>query len=114
MNQNESDIAELTQEVLYILAMWKLTANQQKILLGISQLVNDILPDNEEVITRAQLLVAIDRSICLSFPHAPQLGRLWITTPSPLLADRNPLEIMLTEGIGGIRHIHALLDGVEF
>lgn len=113
MNNNDLDITELTQEIFYIFAAWKINANQQQNLLGISNL-RETLPINEDVIARAQMLVAIDQSVCLTFPHAPQLARLWITTPSHLLADRTPLEVMLVEGLPGIKYIQALLEGVNF
>lgn len=120
MSQNELDITELSQEAFYILAAWKINPHQQANLLGISNLEqfliyrNSTLPNTEEVLLRAQLLISIDRIICLSFPHAPQLGRLWITTPSPILSNRNPLEVMLEEGLAGIKQIHAVLNGVDF
>jgi hypothetical protein len=116
---NEPNYAEITYDVLQILAAWRVNSTQQAVLLGLApnslyQYKTDAsLQQNQNILDRAKILLAIDQSICLVFPHAPELARLWITTPSHLFSGRTPLEIMLSEGLSGITHIQSVLDGTE-
>ena len=116
---DENKHAELAREVSLVLSAWDINPSQQTSLLGLteeegrSQLLV-LLSQNNEVLTRAATLVAIDRNVCLALPHAPELARLWITTPTPLLDGKTPLEWMLIEGLAGITHVRSLLNGSEF
>ncbi|CAK0767253.1 putative DUF2384 domain-containing protein [Gammaproteobacteria bacterium] len=116
---NEQELAELTHEVFQILSAWKTNLAQQAALLGLpagtlERYPLDIsLPPDSEVISRAEALLAIDQSMCLTFPHTPELARLWITTSSHMFSQRTPLEVMLAEGLSGIMNVRSLLSGTE-
>ncbi|CAK0774867.1 putative DUF2384 domain-containing protein [Gammaproteobacteria bacterium] len=115
----ELKLAELTRDVLQILSAWGTNSAQQRMLLGLPIGSPDYyrldipLPEDKEVLLRVETLLAIDQSVCLVFPHAPELARLWITTPSHLFGRRTPLEVMLAEGLSGIMDVRSLLDGTE-
>jgi len=116
---NELELAELTREVFQTLSAWKTNSAQQATLLGLSIETLDrhrldvSLPQDSETLSRVEALLAIDQSMCLVFPHTPDLARLWITTPSHLFGRRTPLEVMLAEGLTGIMDVRSLLDGTE-
>ncbi|CAK0768419.1 putative DUF2384 domain-containing protein [Gammaproteobacteria bacterium] len=115
---NELDLTELTNDVLHTLSAWGTSVAQQAVLLGLAtephhQLVRVPLPRNNDVLARAQALLAIDQSVCFVFPHTPELGRLWLTTPSHFFAGRPPLDVMLVDGLPGIMNVLSLLEGNE-
>jgi len=109
----------LISEAVQILSLWKTNVSQQELLLGLTS--GSLLENREEIAspdesttqTRAALLIAIDFDMCLSFPHAPEVARLWVHTANPFFDKRTPLEIMLSEGLPGIVSIHSSLNGLE-
>lgn len=117
INETE-ELIELSNEILYILSKWRINSQQQINLLGLNpdyQLqFNTVLPHNSEILERAKALLAIDKNICLVFPHNPDFGRLWITTKSLIFMHRTPLEVMLSDGLPGIMNVLFLLEGKAF
>ena len=108
---------EQTREVLQILGAWGTTASQQVILLGLPTGMlahyqkGAALPEEDDIVTRVKTLLAIDHSVCLAFPHTPDLARLWVSTANHFLDGNTPLAVMLTEGLSGIIRIQSLLNG---
>ncbi|CAK0764314.1 conserved hypothetical protein [Gammaproteobacteria bacterium] len=109
----------LISEIVQILSLWKTNFSQQELLLGLppGSLFGNreeiALPDESTTQARAELLLAVDFSICLSFPHAPEVARLWVHTANPFFEERTPLEVMLSEGLPGIVSVHSSLNGLE-
>lgn len=119
---NEIKFEKLTNEaneVLQILSTWGINTAQQATLLGLPMesinhhRFNIELPKDNEMVTRVKALLAIDQSMCLVFPHTPELARLWISTPSHFFARRTPLDVMLVDGLPGILNVRMLLEGTE-
>ena len=71
------------------------------------------LPEDRDSLERLSYLLAIERSVRTAFPHSPSMAHLWITTPSHHFAGRTPLEVMLSDGVGGMETVARFLTCTE-
>jgi len=117
------DKLALTRKVLQVLADWDLEPMVQCELLGLPPSdagrafrrlrLGNSLPDDREVWTRVALLLRLDNAVHQLFPHCAYSANLWVTSPNPRCANKTPLDIMLEDGLAGIRRIELALDNVD-
>jgi len=120
VNKSSPDLARTT---LIVLRNWGVSSNDQIRLLGLSaefrpRALNQFrngtpLPDNSECMTRVSYILAIQNAVNSLFPHNSQACDYWVTTQLDYFANHSPLEIMLHEGIEGMRRVLNYLNGVE-
>ena len=118
--ENNADIA---RTVLSMFQSWGISPKDQIKLLGLpsdsrSRILTKYrngfpLPDDEEFAMRVALLFAIQNAISSLFPHNAKAADYWITTPFDFFVNHTPLQIMLNEGLGGMRRVLNYLNGVE-
>ena len=119
----EDDKFALSRKVLQVLADWGLEPMVQCELLGLPQgeagrvfrrlRQGASLPESREVWTRVALLLRLDNAIHQLFPHCAHAANLWVTSPNPRCSHRTPLEIMLADGLEGIRRIERSVDNLD-
>jgi len=115
--------ADLARTLLAVLRNWGLSAEQQINLLGLpegtaSRSINKFsygtpFPDDIESLTRANYLLSIQNAVDSLFPHNTTAANYWMTTPSLNFDNHTPLEIMLNEGVEGMKRVLNYLNGVE-
>ena len=105
--------------VVSLLDYWKLTPNDQAVLLGLSTQSRSTvaryrrgepLADSADLLARAGHLLGIHKALRILFPHDRDLVYRWVTTPNRRFGDVPPLEIMKRHGYEGILAIRRYLD----
>lgn len=101
--------------VVAILGDWKLSASDKLRLLGLSTSSRGQLSGyasgetplrpTEDAWRRATGLIAIDRNLRVFAPADPQWRNAWVHAPVRGLGGERPLDIMVTDGIGGIERV---------
>ena len=114
---------DLARTLVKILRNWGLSSEQQIALLGMpegtkARVLNKFLagtpfPDDYDSLMRANYLLSIQNAVSSLFPHNAQAADYWMTTPSHYFADYTPLDIMLGEGIDGMKRVLDYLNGDE-
>ena len=114
---------ELTRAIFRILDAWQVPKAMQASLLGLDPALENRLlkrcrlgrplPDRPRVHARAALLLRIDNALHKLFPRSELSASLWVTTPRAKLGGLTPLELMLKEGIDGLRSIERGLYNLD-
>ncbi len=120
---DSADQVELTGVVMRLLDDWGVDWPDQAVLLGLPAHTRRrglrrytqgvALPEDRDSLERLSYLLAIERSVRTAFPHSPSMAHLWITTPSHHFAGRTPLEVMLSDGVGGMETVARFLTCTE-
>ena len=109
----------LARMVVSLLDHWKLTPNDQAVLLGLSTQSRSTiaryrrgepLADSADLLARAGHLLGIHKALRILFPHDRDLAYRWVTTPNRRFGDSAPLEIMKRHGYEGILAVRRYLD----
>lgn len=123
---NHEERAAMSRLLMGILDEWKLTGEQQVQLLGLPAdtrgralarfRAGEAMPDDGDLITRAQDLLAIHDALRVAFPMNEALAPMWVTTPNSHFGERTPLDLMLAQGVDGIAYVkqHLLQSGDEW
>jgi hypothetical protein len=67
-------------------------------------------PDDEQIMRRIEHLVAIYDALRTSFPRNAKMGHHWLTSPNRHFNYHTPLQVMLTDGMGGLETVRGRLD----
>jgi len=115
--------AEIARTVLSMFQNWGIDPGDQVKLLGLpssvrSRVLNKYrngypLPDNEDCIMRVACLFAIQNAVSSLFPHNAKAADYWVTTPFDFFVGHTPLQIMLNEGIDGMKRVLNYLNGIQ-
>ena len=113
----------LTRAIFRILDAWQVPKDMQPALLGLDPVLEKRilkrcrlggpLPDRPEVFARAALLLKIDNALHKLFPRSELAASLWITTPRVKLGGITPLELMLKQGIAGLKSVEQGLYNLD-
>ena len=68
------------------------------------------VPEDFAVMERADNLLAVYRGLQQLYAQADWLGDRWVSTPQSKLGGRTPLEIMLAQGLKGIKEIRRRVE----
>lgn len=119
----QQDLSDLAVAMMELFDNWRLGSEERLNLLGLQGKVRgrhlsrfregEPLPNEEEILIRARRMLLISDSLSTSFPHNAAMANYWISTPNRTFAPRTPLQVMLEEGLEGIRKVHASLDCME-
>lgn len=123
MNDNLSadDRIQMAKQLLQLLDHWGLEARDRIILLGLPENTKpraliryrngQALPDNGELLERAENLLSIQHSLEILFPRSAVMARYWISTENAFFGNRPPLDVMLSGGLAGISGVRQHLEG---
>ncbi|MGD8567864.1 MAG: MbcA/ParS/Xre antitoxin family protein [Gammaproteobacteria bacterium] len=114
---------DLARTILTVLRNWGVAKEQQIILLGLPAdtrpralnkfAVGAPFPDSHDALMRANYLLSIQNAVDSLFPHSETAANYWTTTPCNYFADHTPLDIMLDEGVDGMKRVLNYLNGIE-
>ena len=71
---------------------------------------NTPFPVSAEVEERIEHILGITDALRTSYPHNPQMGKIWIRQRSKKLKNKIPLQIIIENGLEGIVEIRQHLD----
>ena len=116
---NEKRLA-LTQSIMELLDDWKLMAKDKIILLGLPGDVrvrhmeqyrkDKAFPETEQVNEHLVHLVGIADALRTTYPRNLEMGNIWLKKAHKRLNNRSPMDIMVSEGLKGIRRVRGILD----
>ena len=108
----------LARMVVSLLDHWKLSPNDQAVLLGLSTQSRSTiaryrrgepLADSADLLARAGHLLGIHKALRILFPHDRDLAYRWVSTPNRRFGT-SPLEVMKRHGYEGILAVRRYLD----
>lgn len=119
-NMTLEDQLSLTASIMAILDGWGLTSEQIITLLALPEKTpiralrryreNTPFPVSVEISERLEHIIGITDALRTSYPHNPQMGKIWIRQPSKKLNNQIPLQIIVENGLEGIVEIRSHLD----
>lgn len=71
---------------------------------------NTSFPISPELEERLEHIIGITDALRTSYPHNPQMGKMWIRQRSKKLNNQIPLQIIVENGLEGIVEIRKHLD----
>jgi hypothetical protein len=116
----EAERTNLAMLVLNILEEWNLSPEEQVTLLGMGETTKprhlsrfrqgkQPLPEEEDVLKRAEAILGIQHSLHLTFPLNHRMPHFWLNNRNRALKGI-PLQIMLEQGSVGISRVWHHLD----
>lgn len=118
---NPSDRNDLIETLVWVMRGWGLSSEDQVCLLGLpagtparalqQYRQGKTLPDEALFLQHAELILAIYRAVSSFFPGNPTMANYWVTTPSTPFNGRTPLDIMLADGLDGMKYCLDHLNG---
>ena len=113
------DRRALAKMIMTLLDHWKLTTEDQAVLLGIA-------PNNRAALTRYRKgepigssrdqyervghLLGIDKNLRVLFPHNRDLAYRWMSTRNKAFDHRTPVEVIKEWGFAGLLMVRSYLD----
>ena len=118
-SQNQVD---LVRTVIQILSDWDVTGDQQVILIGLPKgprpreltrfRMGMPFSDENDFLQRAHYILSIKNAVDSIHPFNATAANYWVTTGNMFFAQKTPLDIMLAEGLSGMKRVLDHLDGV--
>ena len=118
MTQDEQ--ITLTVSIMEILDGWGMSSAEIISLLALPEKTptralrryreNTAFPVTAEVEERIDHILGITDAFRTSYPHNPQMGKMWIRQRSKKLQNQIPLQIIIENGLSGIIEIRKHLD----
>lgn len=115
------ELDDLIDTLVWVMRGWGLDAKEQVQLLGLPAGTSarslqqfrqgKPIPDEAGFLQHAELILAIYRAVGTFFPGNTTMANYWVTTPSNSLAGHSPLDIMLRDGLDGMRYCLKHLNG---
>jgi hypothetical protein len=110
----------LTISIMEILDGWGMSSAEIIILLALPEKTptralrryreSTPFPFTAEVEERIEHIVGITDALRTSYPHNPQMGKMWIRQRSKKLKNQIPLQIIIENGLEGVIEIRRHLD----
>lgn len=122
MNEvKQSALADITRAVINLMDSWGLETREMQAILSLPDSVrarafnkyregDAVLPDEPEVLRRAQYLIRIADALRTTYPLNPRMGERWIRQRHRRFGKRTPLSIILDDGEGGMIAVLSELD----
>jgi len=120
INMTEDEQITLTVRIMEILDGWGMSAAEIISLLALPEKTptralrryrdNTAFPVSVETEERIEHIIGITDALRTSYPHNPQMGKMWIRQRSKKLKDEIPLQIIVENGLEGIIEIRKHLD----
>ena len=119
-NMTADEQISLTVRIMEILDGWGLSASEIISLLDLPEKTptralrryreNTAFPVSESLNDRIEHIIGITDALRTSYPHNPQMGKIWIRQRSKKLQNQIPLQIIVENGLQGIIDIRKHLD----
>ena len=104
----------LTEVITVLLDRWGIHEANQAALLNVPDISKfkrgEPLPRDQAVLERAGHLIAVDRVLKTLHPYTPTSRNRWVSSAQAELNGKSPLQIMLVNGVGGMKRVRELLD----
>lgn len=110
----------LTKGIMEILDGWGMSANEIIAILALPEKTptralrrfreNTPFPLTTEVEERLEHIIGITDALRTSYPHNPNMGKIWMRQRSKKLNNQIPLNIIIDDGLQGIVEIRKHLD----
>ena len=120
INMSPDEQVTLTIRIMEILDGWGLSASEIISLLDLPEKTptralrryreNTAFPITDGLNERLEHIVGITDALRTSYPHNPQMGKIWIRQRSKKLQNKIPLQIIVENGLQGIIEIRKHLD----
>ena len=114
------DLEHLSEVMATIFRGWQISAENQLRLLGrpaagASAGLEDLqsgaaFPGDEESLDRAEQLLAIHECLRTAYPRSGVMAAHWLKQPHRRMDNRPPIEVMLEDGLPGLKQVRGLLD----
>jgi len=109
-----------THEVLDVLAQWRFPSSEQPALLGLPSDVRHRhldryrgdapLPNEPDIQLRIDHLLGIAEALHTTYPRNPNMGPLWMKTGCRQFGGRQPMAILIEDGLEGMETLRSHLD----
>lgn len=119
-NMTLNDQISLTTRIMEILDGWGMSSADIISLLALPDKTptralrryreNTPFPTTPELNERIEHIIGITDALRTSYPHNPQMGKMWIRQRSKKLQNQIPLQIIVENGLNGIIEIRKHLD----
>ncbi len=117
---SQAEQVALTVRIMEIVDSWGMSSAEIISLLALPEKTptralrryreNTAFPITPEVEERLEHIVGIMEALRTSYPHNPQMGKIWIRQRSKKLNNQIPLQIIVENGLKGIVEIRKHLD----
>lgn len=117
----QAALTDITRAVMNLMDLWGLETREMQGILALPESVrarafnrlregDDVLPDEPEVLRRAQYLIRIADALRTTYPRNPRMGERWIRQQHRRFGKRTPLSIILNDGESGMIAVLSELD----
>jgi hypothetical protein len=120
---SEVERGKMARSIMLALDAWHIGTADQLHLLGLTASSDPrtlmhwrsgvALPEEGDVLQRAQGLLAIQHALETTFPHNTAVVAYWMTTENPHFGRQTPLAALLAGGLPVIEAMRDHLDGVS-
>lgn len=109
----------LAKMVMQLFAHWKVSSEDQVLLMGLSAgnraalaryRKGEPLANSRDLLERVGHLLAIHKNLRLLFPHDRDLAYAWMSTRNRAFDGKTPVEVIGEWGFAGLMHVRAYLD----
>jgi len=117
---DENARMHMAKSIMEMMGQWQLSLDDQHALLALPETIRkrhmyklgkDIpLPDDRDVLERAEHLLGIADALHTYFPNSIQARSRFIRSHSKKFRKRTPLQIMVDDGVSGLVRIRSHLD----
>jgi hypothetical protein len=114
---------DIMKTLLNLFDNWGLEAKAQIALLGLPEDTKPrtlsryragmAVPEGNQFLQRAHYLLSISNAVDSIFPHNATAANFWVTTPSEYFGNKSPLDVMLLNGVEGMKYLLNLLNGQD-
>lgn len=114
------DRGHITQLLMKLFELWKLTTEEQLACLGLSTDNRSVLTryrqktgsisNSRDTMDRAGHLLAIHKNLRLLFPRNEELRYSWMKTRNRAFEGRTPVEAIQEFGLSGLLYVRSYLD----
>jgi len=113
------DRSAITRMLMQLFEHWQLETVEQLLSLGLSTKNRPALtryrkggplPNNRDMLDRADHLLGIHKNLRLLFPHNRNLAYAWMKTHNKAFEGKTPIEVVGEYGFAGLLMVRAYLD----
>ena len=120
INMTQDEQVALTVQIMETLDSWGMSSAEIISLIALPTKTptralrryreNTAFPVSPELEERIQHIVGINDALRTSYPHNPNMGKMWMRQRSKKLNNQIPLQIIVENGLEGIVEIRKHLD----
>lgn len=117
--RNRDERVVLARAVTRLFELWKLTAADQLMLLGLNEsnrialqryAKGEALAANRDLLERVGHLLGIHKALKLLYPHNPEIATAWMASANTMFDGATPIEVARKFGFGGLLMLRGTLD----